>query len=228
MNLACEKLVADVPQAGGHVNHIVAQTNVVIDFVDTQGHTNHATATRRFMSIRRQGGVTNETVTLTGNAQMENAEGTLTGEPIVWDRQNNHLSASNQKMIFHQNLSGAGGGHEHHRPSTKPIFRPERLKTPRGPPNKMETAASSANGLLLTTEHLVKAYHGRRVVDDVSISVAAGEIVGSARPERRGQDDHVQHGCRPGETGCGRGEIPGPAASPVCPCTGGRGWASAI
>lgn len=107
MSLACEKLVADVPQAGGHVNHIVAQTNVVIDFVDTQGHTNHATADQAVYVYSETGGVTNETVTLTGNAQMENADGTLTGEPIVWDRLNNHLSASNQKMIFHQNLSGA-------------------------------------------------------------------------------------------------------------------------
>jgi len=107
MNLTCEELVADVPSAGGHVNHIVAETNVVIDFVDNRGHTNHATSDKAVYVYSEQGGVTNETVTLTGNAQMENADGTLTGEPIVWDRQNNHLTATNQKMIFHQNLSGA-------------------------------------------------------------------------------------------------------------------------
>ncbi len=107
MNLACEKLVADVPPAGGHVNHIVAETNVVIDFLDTRSHTNHATADKAVYVYSETGGVTNETVTLTGNAQMESADGTLTGEPIVWDRLNNHLTAANQKMIFHQNLSGA-------------------------------------------------------------------------------------------------------------------------
>src|SRR5208283_799429 len=51
----------------------------------------------------------------------------------------------------------------------------------------METAASTSNGLLLTTEHLVKAYRGRRVVDDVSITVAAGEIVGLLGPNGAGK-----------------------------------------
>jgi len=51
--------------------------------------------------------VTNETITLTGNPQVENAQDTLTGDVIVWDRANNHLSATNQKMVFRQNLDGA-------------------------------------------------------------------------------------------------------------------------
>ena len=106
MKLACEQLIADVPQAGGHVNHIVAETNVVIDFTDNKGQTNHATGDKAVYVYQEQGGVTNETITLTGNPQMENAQGTLTGDAIVWDRQNNHLSASNQKMIFRQNLNG--------------------------------------------------------------------------------------------------------------------------
>src|SRR5664280_604909 len=44
MKLTCAWLVADVPQAGGHPNHIVAETNVVIDFTDTKGQTNHVTS----------------------------------------------------------------------------------------------------------------------------------------------------------------------------------------
>jgi len=106
MKLVCEHLVADVPQAGGHVNHIVAQTNVVIDFMD-KGHTNHATGDKAVYVYAEQDGVTNETVTLTGNPQMENDQGTLTGDVIVFDRLNNHLTASNQRMIFRQNLIGA-------------------------------------------------------------------------------------------------------------------------
>src|SRR6202142_1102357 len=51
----------------------------------------------------------------------------------------------------------------------------------------MEIIASSSNGLLLTTENLVKAYRGRRVVDDVSISVGAGEIVGLLGPNGAGK-----------------------------------------
>jgi lipopolysaccharide transport protein LptA len=107
MKLACEQLIADVPQAGGHVNHIVAETNVVIDFTDNKGQTNHATSDKAVYIYQEQGGVTNETVTLTGNPQIENAKGTLTGDVIVWDRLNNHMSASNQKMVFRQNFNGA-------------------------------------------------------------------------------------------------------------------------
>jgi len=52
----------------------------------------------------------------------------------------------------------------------------------------METAAPSpANGRLLTTEHLVKAYRGRRVVSDVSIAVSPGEIVGLLGPNGAGK-----------------------------------------
>src|ERR1700690_460747 len=51
----------------------------------------------------------------------------------------------------------------------------------------METATSTSNGLLLTTENLVKAYRGRRVVNEVSISVGAGEIVGLLGPNGAGK-----------------------------------------
>jgi lipopolysaccharide export system ATP-binding protein len=50
----------------------------------------------------------------------------------------------------------------------------------------METAASS-NGLLLATENLAKEYRGRRVVNGVSVSVSAGEIVGLLGPNGAGK-----------------------------------------
>ena len=77
MKLTCEQLVADMPPAGGHPNHIVAETNVVIDFTDEKGQTNHATGDKAVYVYSEQSGVTNETVTLTGNPQpqMENAQG---------------------------------------------------------------------------------------------------------------------------------------------------------
>jgi lipopolysaccharide export system ATP-binding protein len=50
----------------------------------------------------------------------------------------------------------------------------------------METAASK-NGSLLVTEKLAKAYRGRRVVDEVSVSVGAGEIVGLLGPNGAGK-----------------------------------------
>ncbi|MBI5387090.1 MAG: LPS export ABC transporter ATP-binding protein [Verrucomicrobia bacterium] len=47
--------------------------------------------------------------------------------------------------------------------------------------------AGAAAGALLTTEHLAKAYHRRRVVDGVSIGVAPGEIVGLLGPNGAGK-----------------------------------------
>jgi lipopolysaccharide transport protein LptA len=107
MTLTCMLLTADLPQAGGMMKHIVAETNVVIYSVDEKGQTNHATSDKAVYDYTVQNGVTNETVTLTGNAKMENAQGTLTGEPIIWDRQKNRLTAANQKMVFNQNIASS-------------------------------------------------------------------------------------------------------------------------
>ena len=106
MTLTCSRLTADLPQAqsGGQMKHIVAETNVVIYSIDEKGQTNHATSDKAVYDYNVENGVTNEMVTLTGNAKMENSQGTLTGEPIIWDRARNRLTATNQKMVFNQNI----------------------------------------------------------------------------------------------------------------------------
>jgi lipopolysaccharide transport protein LptA len=107
MKLTCAWLVADVPQEDGHPNHIVAETNVVIDFTDTKGQTNHATGDKAVYLYNVQNGVTNKTVTLTGNPQIENAQGTQAGDVIILNLANNKIHFDNPHMIFRQNLIGA-------------------------------------------------------------------------------------------------------------------------
>ena len=100
MKLSCEWLTANLPQAGGRMDHIVAETNVVIDFTDEKGQPVHATGDKAVYSYQVQGGVTNETITLTGNPQIEDALGTQTGDEIIWDRANNRISIPrNAKMV---------------------------------------------------------------------------------------------------------------------------------
>jgi lipopolysaccharide export system ATP-binding protein len=50
-----------------------------------------------------------------------------------------------------------------------------------------EDTAASGNGVLLSTENLVKEYRNRRVVNGVSITVAPGEIVGLLGPNGAGK-----------------------------------------
>jgi lipopolysaccharide export system ATP-binding protein len=47
--------------------------------------------------------------------------------------------------------------------------------------------AAAGEDFLLATENLVKAYRGRRVVNDVSVGVSAGEIVGLLGPNGAGK-----------------------------------------
>jgi lipopolysaccharide export system protein LptA len=107
MKLTGEWLITELPPAGAHISHIVAETNVVIDFADEKGQTNHVTGDKAVYLYSKQGGVTNETVTLTGNPRMENAQGTQAGDVIVWNRVNNKFHFDNPYMIPRQNINGA-------------------------------------------------------------------------------------------------------------------------
>jgi lipopolysaccharide export system protein LptA len=94
LNLTCALLTADLPQSGGRLSHIVAETNVVIDTTDKKGQTTQGTGDKAVYIYNVQNGVTNETITLTALAgnpqpQVENAQGTVAADVIIWDRASN-------------------------------------------------------------------------------------------------------------------------------------------
>ena len=93
MRLTCETMTANVPEAGGRIDSIVAEQNVVIETLDEKGQTNRATADKAVYTYKVAGSVTNETVELTGNPLLEWPQGTMRGDPIVWDRINNQVRA---------------------------------------------------------------------------------------------------------------------------------------
>jgi len=107
LNLTCALLTADLPQSGGRLSHIVAETNVVIDTTDKKGQTTHVTGDKAVYVYNVQNGVTNETVTLTGNPQpqVENAQGTMVADVIVWDRaSNSYRFSGNYHLVSGQNF----------------------------------------------------------------------------------------------------------------------------
>jgi lipopolysaccharide export system protein LptA len=106
LQLTCEQLTADFPKSGGHINRMVALTNVVMDSVDDKGETNHATSDMAVYEYNVQDGVTNEIVTLSGNARAENAQLILYGEPITYNRGTGSLNADKEHMIIKQKIPG--------------------------------------------------------------------------------------------------------------------------
>lgn len=105
LQLTCEQLTADFPQSGGHISRMVALTNVVMDSVDDKGETNHATSDVAVYEYKLQDGVTNEIITLSGNARAENAQIILFGEPITYNRGTGNLSAEKERMFIKQKIN---------------------------------------------------------------------------------------------------------------------------
>ena len=101
VNLSCEILTANIPEGGGRVDSIIAETNVVILLPD-KGATNRATADRAVYTYSISGGITNEVLELQGSPAIETAQGTLKGDSIIWDRANDTIKATNQRMVVRQ------------------------------------------------------------------------------------------------------------------------------
>jgi lipopolysaccharide export system protein LptA len=109
MKLNCDQLTVTLPQTGGRPERIVAEKNVVIDFTDDKGQTNHVTSQKAVYTYKVESGVTNEVVTFTGTPQpqLQNATVIQTGDVIVWTRANDtdHVNITNPHTVPLQNLN---------------------------------------------------------------------------------------------------------------------------
>ena len=87
IQLTCDILTARFRTNGSQVEieNIIAETNVVIDAIDWEGGTNHATSDKLVYSYSVVDGVTNQTLELTGNPVLTNWRGELRGDPIIAD-----------------------------------------------------------------------------------------------------------------------------------------------
>jgi hypothetical protein len=101
VRLTCEWLVVDLPQGGEHLSHVVAVTNVVVDFTNQNGEKYHVTSAKAVYDYKVVNTVTNETVTFTGKPVVESATSTIYSEPMVWDRARNRFSFTEPTMISH-------------------------------------------------------------------------------------------------------------------------------
>jgi lipopolysaccharide export system protein LptA len=86
LKLTCELLTAQVPKDGGHFDNAVAETNVVVEMLDEQGRTNHATGDKLVYTYKVENGTTNEMATLTGNSpRLDTPDGWATADLITFD-----------------------------------------------------------------------------------------------------------------------------------------------
>jgi lipopolysaccharide export system protein LptA len=108
VKLTCAWLVIDLPESGSHLNHVLADTNVVVDFTDEKGQTYHVTAARAVYDYKVVDTETNETVTFTGSPKVETATSTIESEPMIWDRARNKFSFIAPKMKSIGGLNGEG------------------------------------------------------------------------------------------------------------------------
>lgn len=105
--LTCELLTVEAPKLDvGKFNRATAETNVVIDWTDPDGSTNHAIADKAVYTYTLTNTATagdahwetNAIVVLTGNPVVSSLKGRFEGDPIIWNRITDVITSPN----FHE------------------------------------------------------------------------------------------------------------------------------
>jgi lipopolysaccharide export system protein LptA len=116
MQLRCELLTVEAPKIdseNGKFNRATAETNVVIDWVDDKGATNHATSDKAVYTYvltnvavpPAEQWQTNAFVVLTGNPVVTGPQGTWREDPLIWNRITDVISSTN----FHEAIINPTG-----------------------------------------------------------------------------------------------------------------------
>ncbi|MFO1488978.1 MAG: LptA/OstA family protein [Verrucomicrobiota bacterium] len=98
MTMNCDQLTASVPTNSTQVDHIIAKGKVKIEGTDNKGRPLNARGDMAIYDFNIVNGVTNKTMTLTGNVYIDSALGKGTADPIVWDLVNDKIHMENQDM----------------------------------------------------------------------------------------------------------------------------------
>ena len=103
MELACEILTVKLsPQGGGKFDSGIAETNVVIDFIDDKGQKIHATGGKVIYRYNATATYTNDVMELMDNPLLHTPQVDWSGGVITFDRINNTIKADHSRMIIRQ------------------------------------------------------------------------------------------------------------------------------
>jgi lipopolysaccharide transport protein LptA len=98
MSLTSEFLVAAMPQRGGRIERIQAETNVVINMTDEQGQKIKGGGQRLLYTYRVVDSQTNEVVELSGDPIIETPQGSTRADVITYDRLTGQVRFKNPRM----------------------------------------------------------------------------------------------------------------------------------
>ena len=115
VKMRCDRLTVDLPAEGqSRPTNIVAESAVVIDYLDEKGMTNHLTANKAVYAYSVVGAMTNWTVTFTGTPgtppRVETPQFTVISEPLVRDIAQGKYLFTNEIITIKQSaMNGTNG-----------------------------------------------------------------------------------------------------------------------
>jgi len=103
MELACDTLTVKLSEENGaKYQSVIAETGVVIDFVDEKGQRIHGTGGKAIYTYNLTKTYTNDVMELLETPVLTTAQGTWRGDVITLDRVNNTIKATNSRMRIMQ------------------------------------------------------------------------------------------------------------------------------